>query len=106
MENPVIVCLDLEGVLVPEIWINVALTTGIEELKVTTREVPDYDLLMKRRLGILDQHKLTLPDIQAVIDKMGPLEGASEFMGWLRERCQVIVLSDTFYEFALPLMRQ
>ncbi len=106
MHNPVIVCLDLEGVLVPEIWINVALTTGIEELKVTTREVPDYDVLMKRRLGILDRHKLKLPDIQAVIDKMGPLEDAAEFLGWLRERCQVIILSDTFYEFALPLMRQ
>ncbi len=106
MQKPVIVCLDLEGVLVPEIWINVALTTGIEELKVTTREVPDYDLLMKRRLGILDRHKLTLPDIQAVIEKMGPLEGAAEFLGWLRERCQVIILSDTFYEFALPLMKQ
>ena len=106
MPNPVIVCLDLEGVLVPEIWINVALATGIEELKVTTREVPDYDLLMKRRLGILDRHKLKLPDIQAVIERMGPLEGAAEFLGWLRERCQVIILSDTFYEFALPLMRQ
>lgn len=106
MQKPVIACLDLEGVLVPEIWINVALKTGIEELKVTTREMPDYDALMKRRLAILDQHKLTITDIQSVIDKMGPLEGAREFVAWLRERCQVIILSDTFYQFALPLMRQ
>lgn len=106
MQKPVLACLDLEGVLVPEIWINVALKTGIEELKVTTREMPDYDALMKRRLAILDQHKLTIADIQDVIAKMGPLEGASEFIAWLRERCQVIILSDTFYQFALPLMRQ
>jgi phosphoserine / homoserine phosphotransferase len=106
MQKPVIVCLDLEGVLVPEIWINVALKTGIEELKITTREMPDYDALMKRRLAILDQHRLTIGDIQAVIDKMGPLEGAPAFIAWLRERCQVIILSDTFYQFALPLMRQ
>jgi phosphoserine/homoserine phosphotransferase len=106
MQKPVIACLDLEGVLVPEIWINVALKTGIEELKVTTREMPDYDALMKRRLAILDQHKLTIADIQSVIDKMGPLEGAPDFIRWLRERCQVIILSDTFYQFALPLMRQ
>ena len=106
MQNPVIVCLDLEGVLVPEIWVNFAIKTGIEELKVTTREMPDYDALMTRRLKILDQHGFTLADIQAVIDAMGPLEGAAEFVAWLRERTQVIILSDTFYEFALPLMRQ
>ncbi len=106
MEKPVIVCLDLEGVLVPEIWINVALKTGIDELKATTREVPDYDRLMKRRLAILDRYGLKLPDIQSVIAAMGPLEGATDFLAWLRERCQVIILSDTFYEFALPLMRQ
>lgn len=106
MNKPVIACLDLEGVLVPEIWINVALKTGIEELKITTREMPDYDALMKRRLAILDRHKLTLADIQSVIDKMGPLEGAPAFVSWLREQCQVIILSDTFYQFALPLMRQ
>lgn len=106
MSNPVIVCLDLEGVLVPEIWINVAIKTGIEALKVTTREVPDYGALMTRRLGILDQHKLKLADIQAVIEGMGPLEGAPELLGWLRERTQFIILSDTFYEFASPLMRQ
>ena len=106
MQNPVIVCLDLEGVLVPEIWVNFAIKTGIEELKITTREMPNYDALMTRRLKILDQHGFTLADIQAVIDAMGPLEGAAEFVAWLRERTQVIILSDTFYEFALPLMRQ
>jgi len=106
MQKPVIACLDLEGVLVPEIWINVARKTGIEELKITTRDMPDYDALMKRRLAILDQHKLTIADIQEVIAKMGPLEGASDFVVWLRERCQVIILSDTFYQFAWPLMRQ
>jgi len=106
MTRPVIACLDLEGVLVPEIWINVAEKTGITELRRTTRDEPDYDKLMKWRLGILDQHKLKLADIQAVIGTMKPLNGAGEFMGWLRERCQVIILSDTFYQFALPLMRQ
>ncbi len=99
-------CLDLEGVLIPEIWINVAERTGIEELKLTTRDIPDYDELMTRRLAVLDQHELGLPDIQAVIDGMGPLPGAAEFLGWLRPRFQVIILSDTFYEFAHPLMRQ
>ena len=106
MQNPVIVCLDLEGVLVPEIWVNFAIKTGIEELKITTREMPNYDALMTRRLKILDQHGFTLADIQSVIDAMGPLEGAAECVAWLRERTQVIILSDTFYEFALPLMRQ
>ena len=106
MQKPVIACLDLEGVLVPEIWINVARKTGIEELKITTRDMPDYDALMKRRLAILDQHKLTITDIQDVIAKMGPLEGAGDFVAWLRERCQLVILSDTFYQFAWPLMRQ
>ena len=106
MIRPVIACLDLEGVLVPEIWINVAEKTGITELRRTTRDEPDYDKLMKWRIGILDQHKLKLADIQAVIGTMKPLDGAGEFLGWLRERCQVIILSDTFYQFALPLMRQ
>ncbi|MCP4287963.1 MAG: bifunctional phosphoserine phosphatase/homoserine phosphotransferase ThrH [Gammaproteobacteria bacterium] len=101
-----IACLDLEGVLIPEIWINFAKRTGIDELKATTRDIPDYDVLMKQRLRILDEHKLGLPDIQEVIDGMGPLEGAREFLDWLRERFQVIILSDTFYEFAAPLMRQ
>ena len=106
MQKPVIACLDLEGVLVPEIWINVAIQTGIDELKVTTREMPDYDKLMKQRLAILDRHRLKIGDIQAVIAKMGPLEGAADFLAWLRERCQVVILSDTFYQFAHPLMRQ
>jgi len=106
MSRPVLACLDLEGVLVPEIWINVAKKTGISELSLTTRDVPDYDLLMKRRLEILEQRQLRLPDIQAVIATMAPLEGAGGFLNWLRERCQVIILSDTFYEFALPLMQQ
>jgi phosphoserine/homoserine phosphotransferase len=106
MHKPVIACLDLEGVLVPEIWIHVARKTGIDKLKMTTREMPDYDALMTRRLAILDQHKLTIHDIQGAIDKMGPLEGAVDFVAWLRERCQVIILSDTFYQFAQPLMRQ
>ena len=106
MIRPVIACLDMEGVLVPEIWVNVAKKTGISELSLTTRDEPDYDKLMKRRLAILDQRGLTLPDIQAVIATMAPLEGAREFLDWLRERCQVVILSDTYYEFAMPLMKQ
>jgi len=106
MTRPVIACLDMEGVLVPEIWVNVAQKTGIRELSLTTRDVPDYDLLMKRRLAILDRHRLRLPDLQAVIATMAPLEGAGEFLEWLRERCQVVILSDTYYEFAMPLMKQ
>ena len=106
MIRPVMACLDLEGVLVPEIWINVAEATGIADLRLTTRDIADYDVLMKRRLGILDRHGLRLPDIQAVIGRMAPLEGALEFLTWLRERCQVIILSDTFDQFAHPLMKQ
>jgi len=98
--------LDLEGVLVPEIWIAFAERTGIAELRATTRDIPDYDVLMKQRLRILDEHKLGLPDIQAVIAEIKPLPGAVEFVDWLRERFQVVILSDTFYEFAAPLMRQ
>lgn len=101
-----IACLDLEGVLVPEIWINVADATGVEALRVTTRDEPDYDKLMRQRIRLLDQHRLTLADIQAVIRKMGPLEGAREFLAWLRRRSQVVILSDTYYEFAAPLMEQ
>lgn len=101
-----IACLDLEGVLVPEIWINVAATTGIEELQRTTRDEPDYDKLMRYRLDILERHGLRLPDIQKVIGGMGPLDGAKDFLSWLRQRFQVIILSDTFYEFAAPLMAQ
>jgi len=99
-------CLDLEGVLIPEIWIEFSKRTNIPELSRTTRDEPDYDRLMKGRLAILEQHKLGLPDIQKVIAEMGPLPGAPEFLDWLRERFQVIILSDTFYEFAMPLMRQ
>ena len=101
-----IVCLDLEGVLVPEIWIEFAERTKIPELRRTTRDEPDYDVLMKYRLDILRQHKLGLPDIQKVIAEMGPMAGAREFVDGLREDYQVIILSDTFYEFAHPLMRQ
>lgn len=99
-------CLDLEGVLVPEIWIAFADLTGIEELRATTRDIPDYNVLMKQRLALLEQHGLKLPDIQAVIATLAPLPGAAEFLDWLRERFQVIILSDTFYEFSEPLMRQ
>ena len=99
-------CLDLEGVLVPEIWIAFAERTGIAELRATTRDIPDYNVLMKQRLSLLDQHGLRLPDIQAVIATLEPLPGAAEFLDWLRERFQVIILSDTFYEFSEPLMRQ
>lgn len=101
-----IACLDLEGVLIPEIWINVAERTGIEALRRTTRDEPDYDKLMQYRLGILDEHGISLGQIQEVIDGMGPLEGAGDFLDWLRARAQVIILSDTFYQFAQPLMRQ
>lgn len=99
-------CLDLEGVLIPEIWIAFAEETGIEELKATTRDIPCYDELMQQRLRILDEHGLKLPQIQETISKLAPLEGAVEFINWLRERFQVVILSDTFYEFSQPLMRQ
>ena len=101
-----IVCLDLEGVLVPEIWIEFAARTGIPELRRTTRDEPDYDKLMSYRLSILAENKLGLPDIQKVIAEMGPVEGARAFVDGLRETYQLIILSDTFYEFAHPLMRQ
>ena len=101
-----IACLDLEGVLIPEIWINFAERTGIEELRLTTRDVPDYDALMTRRLSILAENDLGLADIQEVIGGMAPLPGAGNFLDWLRERAQVVILSDTFYQFAAPLMRQ
>ena len=101
-----IACLDLEGVLVPEIWINVAERTGIEALRATTRDIPDYDVLMRQRLNILDEHNLKLGDIQDVIAGMGPMDGASEFLDELRHNFQVIILSDTFYDFAAPLMKQ
>jgi phosphoserine / homoserine phosphotransferase len=104
--QPIVTCLDLEGVLVPEIWIGVAERTGIPELRRTTRDEPDYDVLMRGRIAILDTHGLGLQDIQAVIATMRPLDGAPEFLRWLRERCQVIILSDTFEQFAWPLMAQ
>ncbi len=101
-----IVCLDLEGVLVPEIWIAFSERTGIPELRRTTRDEPDYDKLMRGRLALLRQHGLGLPDIQKVIADMGPEPGARAFLDGLRRAYQVIILSDTFYEFAMPLMEQ
>ena len=101
-----IICLDLEGVLVPEIWIAFSEKTGIPELRITTREEPDYDKLMKYRMNILREHNLTLKDIQDVIATIHPLEGAREFLDKVREITQVVILSDTFTEFAKPLMRQ
>ena len=99
-------CLDLEGVLLPEIWIKFAEKTGIEELKLTTRDIPDYDQLMKSRLDILKQNNLKLKDIQNVISSLSPLDGSYDFLSWLKSEFQVIILSDTFYEFAQPLMQQ
>jgi len=101
-----IVCSDLEGVFVPEIWINVAERTGIEELRLTTRDISDYDVLMKRRLGILAENNLKLKDITDVIATMDPLPGAREFVDWLRSQSQLVVLSDTFVAFAKPLMEK
>lgn len=101
-----IVCLDLEGVLVPEIWIAVAERTGIEGLRLTTRDVADYDALMRHRLQILDERDLRLPAITDVIDGIEPMPGAREFLDGLRARHQVVILSDTYYEFAQPLMRK
>ena len=99
-------CLDLEGVLLPEIWVKFAEKTGIEELKLTTRDIPDYDKLMKARLKILADHNLKIHDIQKVIATLSPLEGAVDFLQWLKSEFQVIILSDTYYEFIGPLMRQ
>jgi phosphoserine/homoserine phosphotransferase len=101
-----IVCCDLEGVFVPEIWINVAVKTGIEELRLTTRDISDYDVLMKRRLKILDREHLKITDIQNVVAGLDPLEGAVEFIDWLRSVTQVIIVSDTFVQFAGPLMKK
>ena len=100
-----IICLDLEGVLVPEIWIEFSQRTGIPELAKTTRDEPDYDKLMRGRIDILGARGLGLPDIQDVIAGMQPLEGAREFLDWLRGEYQVVILSDTYYQFAAPLMR-
>jgi phosphoserine/homoserine phosphotransferase len=101
-----IVCSDLEGIFTPEIWINVSEITGIKELSLTTRDISDYDVLMKRRLAILAENNLKLNDIQAVIAKMEPLEGAFEFLDWLKKLVQVIIVSDTYVEFAGPLMEK
>jgi len=102
----IVACLDLEGVLIPEIWINFAERTGIAELRRTTRDEPDYDVLMKRRLEILAENGFGLPDIEEVISQLQPLPGAAEFVDWLRENFQLLILSDTFYQFAKPLMAQ
>jgi len=101
-----IACLDLEGVLLPEIWIKFAEKSGIDELKITTRDIPDYSKLMRARLQILQSHKLKINDIQEVIKTLTPLKGAKEFLLWLKSEFQVIILSDTFYEFTGPLMKQ
>lgn len=101
-----VACLDLEGVLVPEIWINVAERTGIDALRLTTRDIADYDELMTHRLKVLDEHGIKLSQIQEVIAGLGPMPGAAEFLDWLRERFQVVILSDTFYQFGMPLMAQ
>ncbi len=101
-----ITCLDLEGVLVPEIWIAFSEETGIEELRLTTRDIPDYDVLMKKRIAILEEHGLGLKEIQNTISKIDPLPGAKEFLDELRSFSQVIILSDTFKEFAAPLMKK
>jgi len=101
-----IACLDLEGVLIPEIWIGFAEKTGIDELRATTRDIPDYDVLMRQRLRLLQEHQLGLHDIQEVIAKMAPLDGAKDFLTSLKAHFQVVILSDTFYEFSHPLMRQ
>jgi len=101
-----IVCSDLEGVFVPEIWINVAQKTGIEELKLTTRDISDYNVLMKKRLAILDEHNLKINDITDVIATMDPLEGAVDLLDWLRSQTQVVIVSDTFTQFAGPLMEK
>ena len=102
----IVVCLDLEGVLAPEIWIELASNVGIDELKLTTRDEPDYDKLMRRRLQILERHGLGLADIQRVVESLGPLPGARGFLDALRARYQTVILSDTYYEFVLPIMRQ
>lgn len=101
-----VICSDLEGVFVPEVWINVAEKTGISDLRLTTRDISDYDVLMQRRIKILAEHGLKLKDIQHVIATIKPLDGALEFVRWIREVSQLIVVSDTFRQFAAPLMKQ
>ena len=106
MAQPVITCLDMEGVLFPEIWLGLADKVGVEELRLTTRDISDYDVLMKKRLDVLRTHGITMHDIHDVVRTIAPLPGVPEFMEWLRPRSQVIILSDTFYEFVQPLMEQ
>ncbi|MCB1172838.1 MAG: bifunctional phosphoserine phosphatase/homoserine phosphotransferase ThrH [Leptospiraceae bacterium] len=105
LQRPILVATDMEGCLVPEIWIGLAEKTGIAELRLTTRDISDYDELMQGRLKILDEHGISLHDLEAVIAAMGPLPGAREYLDWLRARVPLVILSDTFYEFARPLMK-
>jgi phosphoserine/homoserine phosphotransferase len=102
----IITCLDLEGVLIPEIWLGLADRTGLSDLQLTTRDIADYDELMQHRLRVCEQHGLGLPDIQQVVQGMAPLEGAREFLDWLQTRGEVVILSDTFREFVTPLLPQ
>lgn len=104
--KPPLIAMDLEGVLIPEIWIAFAEKTGIEQLRLTTRDVSDYDKLMRGRLRILKENNLTITDIQDVIATLDPLDGACEYIDWVRSQTQLILLSDTFYEFAYPLMKK
>jgi len=106
LAQPVITCLDMEGVLFPEIWLGLADKVGVEELGLTTRDISDYDVLMRKRLDVLRAHGITMHDIHDVVRTIAPLPGVPEFMDWLRPRSQVIILSDTFYEFVQPLMEQ
>ncbi len=106
MAQPVITCLDMEGVLFPEIWLAVAEKVGVQELRLTTRDIADYDVLMKKRLEVLRAQGITLQDICEVVSTISPLPGVPEFMAWLRERSQIIILSDTYYEFVGSLMKQ
>ncbi len=106
MAQPVVTCLDMEGVLFPEIWLGLADKVGLQDLRLTTRDIADYDVLMKKRLEVLRTHHITIHDIHEVIRSITPLPGVPEFVAWIRERCQLIILSDTFYEFAAPLMAQ
>jgi len=106
MENMKIICLDLEGVLLPEFWEEFAKATKIDKLMLTTRDVPDYDKLMKMRLDILEKNKLGIKEIKKVVEKMEPLEGAREFIDWLKERAQVVILTGTYYDYIMPLMKK
>jgi phosphoserine/homoserine phosphotransferase len=106
MADMYVICSDLEGVFVPEVWVNVAKKTGIDKLKLTTREIQDYDKLMKYRIEILDQENLSLNDIQNVIAQIKPLDGAFEFLEWCKQIARIVIVSDTFVEFADPLMAQ